>query len=82
MAASDVYRSASTITPGTPVIPGDGIGVACESAGYLNLMMQDGSIFPIYAQGGATGLFDNLAVRDVVTAGSTAVAKVTVLRKG
>lgn len=78
---ASVYRSAAPITPGTPVPSGDGVALACSNAGTLRLMMQDGSSLDFYAQQG-TAIVDNLAIRDVVAAASTAVCAVTVLRRG
>ena len=75
------YRSASPITPGTPVPSGDGVAMACSAPGTLRLMMQDGSLLDFYAQQG-TAIVDNLAVRDVVTSGTSATCAVTVLRRG
>lgn len=78
---SSVYRSGSTITPGTPVQPGDGVALACSNGGTLRMMMQDGSLLDFFAQQG-TAIVDNLAVRDVVASGTSATCIVTVLRRG
>lgn len=81
MAASDVYRSSSIITPGTPVAPGDGVAIACSAPGTLRLRMQEGSAMDVYALQG-TAILDNLSVIDVVAVQTTATATVSVLRKG
>jgi len=78
---SPVYRSSSPITPGTPVQPGDAVAMACSNNGTLRLQMQDGSYIDFYALQG-TAIVDNLAVRDVVAAFSTATCSVSVLRRG
>lgn len=77
---SPVYRSSSPITPGTPVFPGDAVALACSAAGTLRLQMQDGSFLDFYAQQG-TAIVDNLAVRDVSAAATTATCAVAVLRR-
>ena len=73
------YRSSSPITPGTAVPFGDGVALACSAAGTLRLVMQDGSFLDFYALQG-TAIVDNLAVRDVNAAGTTATCTVSVLR--
>jgi len=78
MPAPGVYTSARPITPGTPVPSGSGVGIACSVAGLVNLIMHDGSIYPVYATVGH-GQLDGIAVRDVQTAGTTATAVVSVL---
>jgi len=74
------YRSSLPITPGTNVAAGDGLCVACSSAGYVRLLMQDGSYLDIYAQQG-TAIIDDLAVSGVDVANTTATAKIAVLRR-
>jgi hypothetical protein len=74
-----VYRSSSTITPGTPVPAGDGIALACSAAGTLRLIMQSGSSLDLYAQQG-TAIIDSIAVQDVNAANTTATCTVSVLR--
>lgn len=74
-----VYRSAAPITPGTAVPFGDGAALACSAAGTLRLVMQDGTFLDFYAQQG-TAIVDNLAVRDVNAAGTSATCTVSVLR--
>lgn len=81
MAAPDTYVSASTITAGNPVPPGDGVAIACEVSGYVMLQMQDGSTLPVWAAANTTIVIDRVAVRDVVAQGTTATARVTTLRK-
>ncbi|WP_264046896.1 hypothetical protein [Methylobacterium flocculans] len=78
MPAPGVYTSARTITPGTSVSSGSGVGIACSAAGIVNLVLHDGSIYPVYATVGQ-GQIDNVAVRDVQAGGTTATAIVTVL---
>ncbi|MFG5120870.1 hypothetical protein [Methylorubrum sp. POS3] len=75
------YRSAAPITPGTPVSSGDGVALACSVGGTLRLVMHDGSLLDFYAQQG-TAIVDNLAVKDVSAAGTSATCSVTVLRRG
>ena len=74
-----VYRSSSTITPGTAVPAGDGIALACSAAGNLRLIMQSGSSLDLYATQG-TAIIDNIAVQDVNAANTTATCTVSVLR--
>lgn len=74
-----VYRSAAPITPGTPVPAGDGVALACSAAGNERLVMQDGTFLDLYATQG-TAIIDNLSVKDVNAAGTTATCTVTVLR--
>lgn len=78
---SPVYRSAAPITPGMPVPPGDAVLLACAATGILRLQMQDGSFADFYVLQGSA-IVDNLAVRDVSAAASTASCNVTVLRRG
>ncbi|TXN41413.1 hypothetical protein FV232_19780 [Methylobacterium sp. WL30] len=75
-----VYRSAAPITPGTPVPYGDGVVLACSAPGTIRLVMQDGSPFDVYATQG-TAILDDMAVRDVNAAATTATCTVTVLRR-
>jgi hypothetical protein len=77
--AAKAYRSSSPITPGTPVPFGDGVALACSVGGPVRLVMQDGSFLDFYATQG-TAIIDNLAVKDVNAAGTTATCAVTVLR--
>jgi hypothetical protein len=77
---STAYRSAAPITPGTPVSSGDAVALACSAAGTLRLVMHDGSFLDFYAQQG-TAIVDNLAVRDVNAAATTATCTVSVLRR-
>jgi hypothetical protein len=75
------YRSSSPITPGTTVRAGDGVCIACSVAGFVRLLMQEGSYLDVYAQPG-TAIIDNIAVIGVDAANTTATAKVAVLRQG
>jgi hypothetical protein len=77
--ASNVYSSASPITPGTAVQPGTGVAISCSAAGTLRLVMSDGSFLDLYATQG-TAIIDNLSVKDVNAAGTTATCTVSVLR--
>lgn len=72
------YTTARVITPGTPVSSGSGVGIACSADGIVNLVMHDGSIYPVRAKDGH-GQIDDVAVKDVQVAGTTATAVVTVL---
>lgn len=74
-----VYRSSTTITPGTPVPAGDAVALACSAAGMIRLVMQSGSSLDLYAQQG-TAIIDNMAVSDVNAANTTATCTVSVLR--
>jgi hypothetical protein len=73
-----IYRSASTITPGTPVPAGDGVALACSAAGMIRLVLLYGTL-DLYAQVG-TAIIDNIAVSDVNAANTTATCTVSVLR--
>ncbi len=75
------YRGAAPITPGIEVSSGDGVALACSTAGTIRLVMHDGSLLGFYAQQG-TAIVDNLAVKGVSVAGTTATCDVTVLRRG
>lgn len=73
-----IYTQARPITPGTPVAPGYGIALACSAAGNERLVMSNGSFLDVYAQQG-TAIIDNLSVKDVNAAATTAACTVTVL---
>jgi hypothetical protein len=72
------YRSAATITPGTPVAPGDAVALACSVAGTIRLVMTNNSTLDFYALQG-TAIVDNLAVKDVSASATTATCTVAVL---
>lgn len=74
-----IYSSASPITPGTPVAPGNGIALACSVGGNLRLVMSDGTFLDLYTIQG-TAIIDNLSARDVNAAATTATCTVSVLR--
>lgn len=74
MAAPGSYTTARPITPGTPVSSGSGVGISGPSsaAGFVGLVMDDGSVFPAYFPGGQTYILDNVAVKGVDVASTTA----------
>lgn len=72
------YLGAETITPGTPVEPGVGVFIACTAAGNVRLLLANDSILDVPVAVGAS-MIDNLAVKDVVEADTTATAVVSVL---
>lgn len=73
------YGSSSPITPDTNVQPGNGVALGCSTAGMVRLIMQDGTFLDLYATQG-TAIIDNLAVKGVSSAGTTATCAVSVLR--
>lgn len=74
------YRSASPITPGTPVPPGDAVLMSCSAPGNLRVQMQDGSFADFYVLQGSV-VVDNFAVIGVNALATTATCTVAVLRR-
>lgn len=62
----DPYRTARTITPGTRAKPGNGYRIACSTAGWVRLLMDDGSPYDVYATVGQGGE-DGVAISGVAT---------------
>jgi hypothetical protein len=82
--AQTAYTTARPVTPGTNVAAGSGYRAACSAAGFVRLIMTDGTLYDIYASQG-TGGEDGIAVVGVATTGTPSPAgtcTVTVLATG
>ncbi|GJD92919.1 hypothetical protein [Methylobacterium iners] len=74
--ADVVYSQSKIITPGTPVVPGTGIGIAGGSAaGIVMLKMANGGKYAVKADTSHAQI-DGLAVVDVIAAETTAVGAI------
>ena len=76
--ADPFFFSARPITPGTPVLPGTGVVIACSVEGYVRLVMSDGTFLDTYCYPGTSEL-KGYAVKGVDAASTTATARVTVV---
>lgn len=72
------YTVARPITPNTNVAAGQGVLIACTVAGNQVLELSSGNTITVPVVVGAS-FFDNLAVIDAPSSGTTATATVTVL---
>ncbi|TGD94055.1 hypothetical protein [Methylobacterium nonmethylotrophicum] len=78
MPAPGLRTTARPITPGTRVSSGGGFVIACDTAGYVRVIMFDGTTLDVYA-GVGTAEFSGYAIVGVDAAGTTATARVTVV---
>ncbi len=68
--AQTAYTTAQPITPGTNLsAAGMGYRAACSSAGYVRLIMADGSLYDLYATVGLGGE-DGIGIIGVATTGT------------
>lgn len=73
----DPYRSARTAAVGSRIKNGVGYRIACASAGWVRLVMDDGSFYDVYAVVG-TGGEDGISVTGIANTPKTPAADAVV----